>query len=859
MKLSRRNIFFRQHQNSTVQINFSRFGQACVSGLLAITSTALMISSAQGQTNVTWIEGNSTAANRSDWGRAQNWSSGATPTGTGTVAVFDVATQQSPASYATALTIGGFSLTGGQNRSLVFTNTIALNQFGVDNSSAFNFSISGAGATTLAAAQTWSITGTGNTTFSKTITNGGNLLTLEATSTGVGLIDSVISGAGGITKNGTGQWTLSGPNTYTGVTTISNGILSVATIGNGGVAGNLGQATNLAANLVLGGGTLRYTGATDQTDRNFILSAGTTSTIDVTTNTLTMSGASTSTTGALTKTGAGNLILSGANAHTGATTVSAGTLTLGANDRLSNSTAVSVSGGALALGTFNDTVASFAMSGGSLTGSGTLTAGTYGLSGGTVTANLGAGTLNSSGTVTLDGSSAATAVNVTGGTLTLGAANRLNDSAALTVSGGALALGANNDTVGTVTLTGGSITGTSGTLTGSSYAVQNGSISAILGGSGTLTKSTAGTVTLSGANTYSGGTLLNAGTLVASNASAFGTGSITIASGSTLDFSGLSVTNLLINNGGTVTNVGAVLDAELAGGSTTLTANNNTVAVISGSAAVSISGTGTRINSMNGGSVTASSPFTVRSYNRGDIINTAAVTIESGSSDGSITGTGSLTKTGAGTLVLSGSSTYTGATAVTSGVLAVNGSLGNTATTVSDTGTLRGSGTIGGSVTINNGGTIAPGNSIESLGLGDVSFTSGSTFDFELDSTTLNGDLLHSTGSLDIDANATLVLTELVAGTLAVGSKLTLISYIGGWNSGELFSYNGSTLADDSTFILGANQWLFNYNDTSGGSNFTADQAGAISFVTMTAVPEPTAAALLGILGMFALLRRRRS
>jgi len=76
-----------------------------------------------------------------------------------------------------------------------------------------------------------------------------------------------------------------------------------------------------------------------------------------------------------------------------------------------------------------------------------------------------------------------------------------------------LDIGANSDTVGAVTLTGGNITGSGGTLTGSSYGVQAGSISANLGGAGALTKSTAGTVVLTGANSYSGGTNVNAGTL----------------------------------------------------------------------------------------------------------------------------------------------------------------------------------------------------------------------------------------------------------------------------------------------------------------------------------------------------------
>ena len=97
---------------------------------------------------------------------------------------------------------------------------------------------------------------------------------------------------------------------------------------------------------------------------------------------------------------------------------------------------------------------------------------------------------------------------------------------------------------------------------------------------------------------------------------------------------------------------------------------------------------------------------------------------------------------------------------------------------------------------------------------------------------------------------------------LANGSKLTLISYFGGWTSTGLFTYAGSTLNDGDSFTLGANTWVFDYNDTTGGLYFAFDQANpsaATAFVTMTvAVPEPNAAMLVGGIGLLALLRRRR-
>ena len=158
------------------------------------------------------------------------------------------------------------------------------------------------------------------------------------TSSLIELGDLVIGGIisnGGLTKTSTtngiaaGKLTLTGVNTYTGVTTITHGILSVATIGNGTVAGNLGAATNAAANLVFNGdGALQYTGASASTDRNFTINAGNTATFDITANNLTLAGASTVTTGILAKTGAGTLTLTRAMGNTGATWVMGGTLAL---------------------------------------------------------------------------------------------------------------------------------------------------------------------------------------------------------------------------------------------------------------------------------------------------------------------------------------------------------------------------------------------------------------------------------------------------------------------------------------------------------------------------------------------------
>ena len=240
-----------------------------------------------------------------------------------------------------------------------------------------------AGAGTLAN----SSTAGGNETF----TVGNNSSTLFS-----GVI--TLSGAAelNLTKRGTGTLTLSGTNNYAGITTINEGTLSVSTIGNGGVAGNLGAATNANANLVLGGGILQYTGSTASTNRGFTLTAGTKSSIDVSTlaTVLTLSGGSAVTTGALDKIGTGTLTFSGAKSYTGLTSVNGGTLAYGASNVLSTG-GITVDGATsiLSLGANRtDSVGTVTVSnGGSITGSGTsalTSTGSFEMQAGTVSAIL---------------------------------------------------------------------------------------------------------------------------------------------------------------------------------------------------------------------------------------------------------------------------------------------------------------------------------------------------------------------------------------------------------------------------------------------------------------------------------------
>ena len=110
------------------------------------------------------------------------------------------------------------------------------------------------------------------------------------------------------------------------------------------------------------------------------------------------------------------------------------------------------------------------------------------------------------------------------GTLQLGSSGALG-SGAVTVDGGTLDINSISATVAGLTLASGSVIGTTGVLkSNSTYEVESGAISADLGGSVGLSVPTggpAGSVTLSGANTYTGGILVGQGTLtLASNGAA---------------------------------------------------------------------------------------------------------------------------------------------------------------------------------------------------------------------------------------------------------------------------------------------------------------------------------------------------
>jgi len=312
----------------------------------------------------------------------------------------------------------------------------------------------------------------GNDTIASLTMTGGTLSTTNSstlTAANYNLNGGTVSanlGSGSLLTT-SGSTTLNGSSGATSVG-VSGGLLSLSAAGR--LASTAAVSVSGSGELALGGneavasvstaGTAKITGSSSLlTATTYALNGGTvsanlgTGTINSTSGSTTLNGTSAAAT----------------------VNVSGGLLALGAADRLANSAAVSVSSGTLDTATHNDTVGSLTTTGGTVAGSGTLTAANYNLNGGTVNANLGAGTVTaSSGTTSLNGSAAATTVTVNGGTLNTGGADKLANTTTVAVTSGTLGVGG-NDTVGSVAI---SSTGTVSVATGSTLtATANSTIS----------------------------------------------------------------------------------------------------------------------------------------------------------------------------------------------------------------------------------------------------------------------------------------------------------------------------------------------------------------------------------------------
>ena len=570
-------------------------------------------------------------------------------------------------------------------------------------------SLNGSGTATTGALRNIS----GNNTYSGAITLAGastigsdaGLLTIAGniaaanfatTFTGAGAttVSGILSGTGSLIKNGSGLLTLSGVNTYNGGTTINSGTVAVSSVA------NLGATTG---GLTINAGTLEVT-AGHTTTRSVTL-GNLNSTIQVDAGQTFAINSSIGGGGALVKTGPGTLALGGNNQWGGGTFINAGTVLITADNQLgANSSKPTINAGTLEVnGTFS-TNRQFTV-GSPLS--------TFQIDAGqalTVNQNIsGSGSLNKAGagTMILGGNNLGYggSTNIYQGTLQVTRQGRhLPNTTSVNVFGGTLDLQTFDEYVGAVTLYSGSIIGSGpGVITGTSFTMESGLVSAILAGNAALVKNTLGTVTLTGVNTYTGGTIINAGSLAINSASALGaaaavttiyagalellpnntvvtnrtftlgdaTSTFQVDAGSTLNLTGVlgnAATPGSLTKTGPGTLILSPAGANTYGGVGQTTSINEGVLQVArdnqlGNASTTLTFGGIGMGTLRIGAPGFTTPRSVILEPGGAIDtnnNDASVT-------GVVSGSGVFTKTGAGTLTLTGTNTYGGGTSITGG------------------------------------------------------------------------------------------------------------------------------------------------------------------------------------------------
>ncbi|MGA2066341.1 MAG: autotransporter-associated beta strand repeat-containing protein, partial [Thermoguttaceae bacterium] len=378
-------------------------------------------------------------------------------------------------SYNGATTVSGGTLQAG-NQSALGTSGLVATSGGVLDLNGYSFTLS-------------SLTGSGGTVLNNSASTPSTLTVNVAASDTYGGL--VANGAGGLTlvKSGAGTLILTGANTYSGGTSINAGTVQLGT-GAAGLDGSLGSGA------VANSGALVYNLNGSQTANYAITGPG-----------------------SLTTTGPGTLALTNTNnAYTGGTTLGNGILNFAANSLPGT---ITFAGGTLQWATGNTQDISAAIAPVASGQAAIFDAG----AGNSVTLNSsisGAGglTKTGSGLLTLAApNSYGSITTVSGGTLQVANQSALGTSGLLATSGsGVLDLNGYSLTLSSLTGAGGTVLNNSASTPSTLTLNVTGSSAyggVLANGLGTLalTKSGAGTLTLGGASTYSGATVIRGGTL----------------------------------------------------------------------------------------------------------------------------------------------------------------------------------------------------------------------------------------------------------------------------------------------------------------------------------------------------------
>lgn len=487
----------------------------------------------------------------------------------------------------------------------------------------------------------------------------------------------VISGNGGLTKTGTGTFVVTGTNSYAGLTTVSQGVLSVRN--------NAGLGSSAAGTAVEAGAALELQGG-----------------ITITGETLTLSGTGVNGAGALRNVTDSNIW--------------AGTVTLG-SDSL-----ITADAGRL-------DIALLAGSTQALTTGG---AGLVGLANATSTGTL---TVTGGSTALFGNGSFAAGVTVSAGSLFLQGGSSIDDAAAVTLGTGNLIV-AVSETIGSLAGTGGTVqidAGQTLTLGGNDASTD---FAGVIFNTGNLAKQGSGTLTVTGLLSHSGTTSITGGTLASGAANIWsGNGLVTIGAGGTLSLGGFeqsiaainlaggtlangSLTGSITSSGGAIRDISGAANAlQAIAGSTTLTgAGSFAQGVTLAGGDVVLQGAGasiadTALVTVNAGTLSVNVGETIGALagNGGRVQIAAGQVLNTGGSNAStayagvLAGDGSMAKSGTGTFTLSGANTLTGTTTVSAGVLALTSS-GSLAGAVQNNAGFSNAGTVTGLVT--NTGTL---------------------------------------------------------------------------------------------------------------------------------------------------------
>jgi outer membrane autotransporter protein len=612
-----------------------------------------------------------------------------------------------------------------------------------------------------------------------------------------------ISGSGALQQNGAGTTILTGASSYTGGTTIGAGTLQ---IGGGGTSGSIiGDVLNngvLAfdrSDSVTFAGTISGSGALQQNGTGTTIFTG----ASTYTGSTSVNGGMLNVAGSI---GAGPVNVANGATLTGAGTIG-GTVTVQNGGTLAGASGSTLGMGALALNptsnvdavlgapstaTTVEVAANLTLDGTlDITGAPGLGTGVYHLIeyGGTLTDNGLAITSQPPGFMTAVNTATAQQVNLTvyadptrtqfwqggsspvggSGTWTATGTNWLNADGSMSTTLWGGVQGIFHGTPGTVTVEGTQsfqslefvvdgyalVAGSGGALAPTGMAdlwAEGAHTTATLAtpiiGTGGIVKIGAGTIVLAAANSYSGGTVIKAGTLAVSADSNLGA-----ASG------GLAFDGGTLENRAAFT-TGRAIRLDSGGGTLRTTADLTASGVISGAGALTKTGSGTLTltgaNTYGGGTTIGAGTLQLGDGGTsgsilGDVVNNGLLAIDRSDTltlDGAISGSGALQQNGTGTTILAGASTYGGATSVNAGTLNVAGSLGAGPVNVADGATLTGSGSIGGAVTVQNGGTLA-GASGSTLGMGALALNATSNVDVVLG--TPSGTLFDVAGNVTLD------------------------------------------------------------------------------------------------------------